>query len=79
MVEVFRDVKRVLRKDGTFWLNLGDSYASGKGTCYNPGGGETSLGKDRKAANAHPLDRGNKSTLVVSGLKPTDFDGRNVV
>ena len=26
MVEVFREVKRVLRKDGTLWLNLGDSY-----------------------------------------------------
>jgi DNA modification methylase len=28
MVEVFREVKRVLRSDGTLWLNLGDSYAS---------------------------------------------------
>ena len=28
MVEVFREVKRVLRKDGNCWLNLGDSYAS---------------------------------------------------
>ncbi len=28
MVEVFREVRRVLRKDGTLWLNLGDSYAS---------------------------------------------------
>lgn len=27
MVEVFRDVRRVLRDDGTLWLNLGDSYA----------------------------------------------------
>jgi|LSQX01.2.fsa_nt_gb DNA modification methylase len=32
LVEVFRDVRRVLREDGTLWLNLGDSYAgSGKG------------------------------------------------
>jgi DNA modification methylase len=32
MVEVFSEVKRVLRDDGTLWLNLGDSYAgSGKG------------------------------------------------
>jgi DNA modification methylase len=32
MVEVFAEVWRVLRKDGTLWLNLGDSYAgSGKG------------------------------------------------
>lgn len=26
MVEVFREVRRVLRKDGTIWLNLGDSF-----------------------------------------------------
>lgn len=32
MVEVFRGVRRVLRSDGTLWLNLGDSYAtSGRG------------------------------------------------
>jgi DNA modification methylase len=32
MVAVFRDVRRVLRDDGTLWLNLGDSYAaSGRG------------------------------------------------
>lgn len=28
MVEVFREVRRVLRDDGTLWLNLGDSYVS---------------------------------------------------
>ena len=28
MVEVFREVRRVLQDDGTVWLNLGDSYAS---------------------------------------------------
>ena len=27
MVEVFREVHRVLRKDGTLWLNLGDTYS----------------------------------------------------
>jgi DNA modification methylase len=32
LVEVFREVRRVLRADGTLWLNLGDSYAaSGNG------------------------------------------------
>jgi DNA modification methylase len=31
MVEIFRQVRRVLRKDGTLWLNLGDSYASSNG------------------------------------------------
>ena len=29
MVEVFREVRRVLRKDGSLWLNLGDRYAHG--------------------------------------------------
>jgi DNA modification methylase len=37
LVELFREVRRVLRDDGTLWLNLGDSYAgSGKGS--NPDG-----------------------------------------
>jgi DNA modification methylase len=31
MVEVFREVRRVLSDDGTLWLNLGDSYNSGSG------------------------------------------------
>ena len=31
LVEVFREVKRALRDDGTLWLNLGDSYWGGKG------------------------------------------------
>jgi DNA modification methylase len=30
MVAVFREVRRVLKDDGTLWLNLGDSYASGR-------------------------------------------------
>jgi DNA modification methylase len=28
LVAIFRDVRRVLRPDGTLWLNLGDSYAT---------------------------------------------------
>jgi len=65
-------VRRVLRDNATLWLNLGDNYASGKGTCHNPGGGEHSLGKTRKQAGAHPLDRGNVSQLREAGLKPLD-------
>jgi DNA modification methylase len=30
LVEVFREVRRVLRADGTLWLNLGDTYSAGK-------------------------------------------------
>lgn len=41
LVEVFREVRRVLRADGTLWLNLGDSYATGAGNVGDhPGGGE---------------------------------------
>ena len=35
MVAVFREVRRVLRDDGTLWLNIGDTYAGG-GRCGNP-------------------------------------------
>jgi DNA modification methylase len=31
LVDVFRDVRRVLRPDGSLWLNLGDCYATGRG------------------------------------------------
>ena len=41
MVEVFREVRRVLRDDGTLWLNLGDCYATGAGKVGDcPGGGD---------------------------------------
>lgn len=74
LVAVFAEVRRVLKPAGTVALNLGDSYASGKGTCYNPGGGENSLSVEkRKEAGAYPLDRGNVSTLRESGLKPKDL------
>jgi DNA modification methylase len=40
MVEVFREVWRVLRDDGTLWLNLGDCYATGAYSVgSSPGGG----------------------------------------
>jgi DNA modification methylase len=42
LVEVFREVRRVLRDDGTLWLNLGDSYASS--TKGSGGKGKSTLG-----------------------------------
>ena len=36
MVEVFREIKRILRDDGTVWLNLGDSYMSARGCAPPP-------------------------------------------
>ena len=44
MVEVFSEVRRVLRSDGTLWLNLGDSY-SGSGKGGNPDSGKHSTNK----------------------------------
>ena len=29
LTDIFREVRRVLKNDGTFWLNIGDSYTSG--------------------------------------------------
>lgn len=36
MVEVFREVKRVLKNDGTLWLNLGDTYSAQRWTKDSP-------------------------------------------
>jgi site-specific DNA-methyltransferase (adenine-specific) len=49
LVEVFREVARVLRTDGTVWLNLGDPYVtedqilSGRSQTHNPRKYETDL------------------------------------
>lgn len=60
MVEVFQEVRRVLRKDGTVWLNLGDSYAH-----TNPSGpqGKTGQRNNRTftAGGAGGLDSGLKT------------------
>lgn len=64
LVSVFHEVKRVLRKDGTLWLNYGDAYASnpGQATRGGPPSSSSTLGSDT-------LPR------VVSGLKPKDLMG----
>lgn len=75
LVAIMREARRVLRPEGTLWLNIGDSYASGKGSCVNPGGGQNSMGSARKLAGAHPLQRGNISDLKKAGLKRKDLVG----
>lgn len=48
MVELFRELRRVLADDGTLWLNLGDSYAAGGRGSYADTGkdaGRTSLSR----------------------------------
>lgn len=64
MVAVFREVKRVLRDDGTLWLNLGDSYMSNprmdnEDVKYGPG--------------RNRIDNPNRHK--IPGLKPKDLVG----
>jgi len=67
MVEVFRDVRRVLKDDGTIWLNLGDSYAQSGGT-----GAQGVTGQ--RATRAHTAD-GNLRVANTGNLKPKDLVG----
>lgn len=68
LVEVFREVRRVLRDDGTLWLNLGDSY-----NAYNGNRGKAS-GANKNHHEVMPsLPKGNG--LTVSGLKNKDLIG----
>lgn len=64
MVEVFREVRRVLRPDGTLWLNLGDAYAGQRA----PGGITPSARRDDE-----PVPRSGRA---VVGLKPKDMMGQ---
>ena len=54
MVAVFREVRRVLRRDGTSWLNIGDSYVSAApGRCSGDAmatSGLTGRGRDGKGS-----------------------------
>lgn len=61
LVEVFREVRRVLRDDGTLWLNLGDSYASGGRRTRDPG-----------QSKIHPAYEGE---AFGAGKRPADPDG----
>lgn len=78
LVGVFREVRRVLRKDGTCWVNLGDSYAAstiGAEARTRDGFNERSgrpVGKGKQAATAQlhgSIDR------TGHGLKPKDLVG----
>jgi len=64
LISVFREVKRVLREDGTLWLNLGDSYV---------GTGSKGKHKDPKSKSRNGQKNANNSK--VQGLKPKDMVG----
>jgi DNA modification methylase len=65
MVAVFREVRRVLREDGTLWLNVGDSYASS--------GGERTYGSSDGGTGRGPGTK--RHDVPTSGLKPKDLVG----
>lgn len=66
MVEVFREVKRVLRDDGTLWLNIGDSYATRGANGWQ--------GKNGDRADRAQPERPVKGKLSA-GIKPKDLLG----
>lgn len=91
MVAVFREVRRVLRNDGTLWLNMGDSYASG-GRGGNPTEETSTLQGSHKSQKASMVKRGKAHSgfpknrtlannaismggYVGPGVKPKDLMG----
>lgn len=65
MVRVFREVRRVLKDDGTLWLNLGDSYATAGGSGYQ--------GKNGERANRSFTQESLRFRDSTPGLKPKDL------
>lgn len=70
LVEVFREVRRVLHPTGTVWLNLGDSYAGGGG--YAPNAPSNLAGSK---SGRHGGEQGSRTKgIKPSGLiKPKDL------
>jgi DNA modification methylase len=64
MVAVFHEVRRVLREDGTAWLNLGDSYVGQGLPGWRPGNEDKNNGASNKNGCGY-----------VAGLKPKDLIG----
>jgi DNA modification methylase len=67
LVDVFREVRRILRDDGTLWLNLGDSYMSAKNCSPPP---QTVGGQRGMPSDFVPPNRKNQK-----GLKTKDLIG----
>lgn len=70
LVEVFREVRRVLRNDGTAWVNMGDSYASKPNGPIGLGGHTNDAPHVAvRTANAR------RSSQIPSGFKHKDLMG----
>jgi DNA modification methylase len=67
MVDVFREVRRVLADDGTLWLNIGDSYAANRSYQVKSTKGGAKHGPGQSA--------GGKGSTVPYGMKPKDLIG----
>lgn len=72
MVDVFREVRRVLRDDGTLWLNLGDSYA---GTGKTGGGDDGARRGSDGYGGISPTGKGTWWSPHGTGLKVKDLVG----
>lgn len=79
LVEVFREVYRVLRDDGTAWVNMGDSYAGSWGAQGRPQGDGQMSGRSVTSArqiNAHPrFKSGTGVRGREMGMKSKDLMG----
>lgn len=70
LVSVFREARRVLRQDGTFWLNIGDSYVGATSQHRNGGSQGKTSRYSRKHMNGIPTQgRGQRNrTFYAMGL-----------
>lgn len=80
LVDVFREVRRVLKDDGTLWLNLGDSYAAARGGTHQPAetlaGGKNGRTDDGGRVNRSRHDGYNPTRNAAAiGLKHKDLIG----
>mgnify|MGYP003394044010 CR=1 FL=1 len=79
MVSLFREARRVLRPDGTLWLNLGDSYAGSWGAQSREHAGKHAPNISALSANqvkaAQIRISGTGSISRTPGLKPKDMIG----
>ncbi len=69
MVEVFREIRRVLKPSGTVWLNYGDCYVTSAGATGDRRGRSGNLGNGGKNGTAIPTQRARPQ----GGLKPKDL------
>jgi len=75
LVDVFREVKRVLRDDGTLWLNLGDSYARAGGWSNNNGLDGVATRQESDRAMSNIAADGSASQKLAQGMKSKDLIG----